>query len=220
MRQFAVIGIGRFGGVLATELHRMGHEVLVIDKSEEVIQKISNIIDYAVVADATDENALRSLGIKNFDVVIVAVGSDVEANIMVSLILKDMGVECVLAKAQTDHHAKVLEKIGVDKIVFPERDMGERIAASISSSNVLDYIELSSEYSITEYSLFKAWEGKTIRELNIGERYGVTVLALKKANEPDKIEVSPSRDTLLSKGDILVLIGTDANLGKIERKHS
>lgn len=220
MRQFAVIGIGRFGGVLATELHRMGHEVLVIDKSEEVIQKISNIIDYAVVADATDENALKSLGIKNFDVVIVAVGSDVEANIMISLILKDMGVDCVLAKAQTDHHAKVLEKIGVDKIVFPERDMGERIAASISSFNVLDYIELSSEYSITEYSLFKDWEGKTIRELNIGERYGVTVLALKKANEPDKIEVSPSRDTLLNKGDILVLIGTDANLGKIERKHS
>ena len=142
MRQFVVIGIGRFGGAIAETLSRLGHEVLAIDTDEEVIQKISDKVTHAVAADATDESVLKSLGVRNFDVAVVAIGSDIQSSIMTTLMLKELGIRYVVAKAQNELHARVLMKIGADKIVFPERDMGERVAHNLISSNILDYIEL------------------------------------------------------------------------------
>jgi trk system potassium uptake protein TrkA len=126
MRQFAVIGLGRFGTSLARRLAEMGREVLVIDNSEERIQDVSDVVTQAVRVDATDEEALKALGIRNFDVVIVAIGEDIQASIMVTLILKDLGVKCVIAKALNELHRMVLEKLGADKVIFPERDMAVR----------------------------------------------------------------------------------------------
>lgn len=141
--QYAVIGLGRFGSSLSQELTQLGHEVLGIDRDEEKVDEMSDKLTHTVVADATDEEVLRSLGVRNFDCAVVAIGDNIQASIMAAILLKELGVKTVVAKALTDQHAKVLEKIGVDRIIFPERDMGVRVAHQLVSPNLLDYIELS-----------------------------------------------------------------------------
>lgn len=148
--QYAVIGLGRFGSSLATTLHQAGNEVLAIDRNEERIEEYKDHVTYAVVADSTDEEALKSVGIRNFDAVIVAIGDDIQASILTVLILKELEVKKVVAKAINKRHGQVLYKVGADWVVFPERDMGERVATQLMSPNVLDYIELAKDYSIKE----------------------------------------------------------------------
>lgn len=215
MKQFAVIGLGRFGTSVAKTLHLMGYEVLAIDESQERIQEIVNNVTHAIEADATDENALKALGIRNFDVVIVAIGHDIQSSILITVILKELGVKYVVAKAQTELHGKVLVKVGADKVVYPERDMGVRVAHSLVSSNVLDHIELSPEHSILEVVAPETLVGKTLRQSALRAVYGVTVMAIKRGRD---LIVSPSADEPVEENDILVVIGENDRLHNVERE--
>jgi len=217
MKQFIVIGIGRFGKAVAERLYELGHEVLAIDTDEDTIQRVSEKVTHAVTADATDENVLKSLGVRNFDVGVVAIGSDIQSSIIVTLMLKEMGVGYIVAKAQNDTHAKVLLKIGADRVVFPERDMGERVAHNLIGTNILEYIELSEEHSIIEYATLQSWIGKDLRDLNLRAKYGVTVVAMRNRNE-ESINVSPKADTKIKEGDIIIVVGSNDDLRKLERK--
>ncbi len=215
VKQFAVIGIGRFGASVATTLYEMGHDVLAIDNDEERVESIIDRVTHAVVADSTSETALKSLGITNFDVVIVSIGKDIQASILTTLILKEMKVKYVVAKARTALHGKVLQKTGADRIVFPERDMGVRVAHSLVASNILDFIELSPDFSIVEIIAPEDMWGKSLRELDLRAKYGVTVLAIRSADR--KINISPGAGDRLAAGDMLVVVGNNECIHKLGR---
>ena len=163
--------------------------------------------------DATDESALRTLGLRNFDVAVVTIGSNIQASVMVTLLVKDLGVKYIIAKGQSDLHAKVLYKIGADRVVLPEKDMGVRVAHNLVSASILDYIELSPDYSIMEMKALEEWNGKNLTELKLRSRYGINVMAIKK---DDDINISPSADEVISSDDIIVAIGSAEDLAKIE----
>ncbi len=213
-KQFAVIGMGRFGSSVATSLYRLGYEVLAIDKDEDRIEDVLNQVTHAVQADGTDEEALRAIGIRNFDVVVVAIGQDIQASILTSLILKEMGVEMLVVKAQTELHGKVLTKIGADKVIFPERDMGMRVAHHLISPNILDYIELSEDYSIVEIHVTPRMVGKSLRDLDIRAKYGCNVMAIK---TQDRMNIAPRAEDVIQKDDVLVVVGSNEDLRKFER---
>lgn len=213
-RQFIIIGLGRFGSSIAKTLYALGNDVLAIDESEEIVQEISDTVTHAVQADATDENVLKSLGIRNFEVAVIAIGSDIQSSIMATLLIKEMGVKYVIAKAQNELHAKVLYKIGADRVVFPERDMGIRVAHNLFSSNILDYIELSPDYNIVELAALSKWEGKSLKELDLRSSYGINVMAIKRSGD---INVSPGAEDTINRGDILVVIGSNEDVSRIEK---
>ena len=215
MKQFMIIGCGRFGSSIATTLFKLGHEVMVIDLDEERIQDIAEEVTYAVQADVSDENVLMELGISNFDVVIVSIGSNYQASIMATLIAKESGVKKVVAKAHDSLHGKVLAKIGADKIIYPERDMGVRVAHNLVSSNILDFIELSPDYSILEITALEQWINKSLKELRLPTNYGINVMAIKRGSN---INVSPYANDIILKGDVLVVIGNTVDIEKIEQK--
>ncbi|HBQ28406.1 potassium uptake system protein [Peptococcaceae bacterium SCADC1_2_3] len=215
MKQFAVIGLGRFGSSLARALSRMGYEVLAIDTNEENVNDITDEITYAVQMDALEENALKSTGIRNFDTVIVAIGQDIQASILVTVMLKEMGVKKVIAKAQTELHGKVLEKVGADLVVFPERDMGERLAHTlIAADNIMDLINLSPDYSIIELKTPPGFIGKTLQETALRKEYGITVIAIRRGLE---VIISPEAKQVIRENDILVTIGRNEKLKRLER---
>ncbi|MDT3698553.1 MAG: TrkA family potassium uptake protein [Thermincola sp.] len=215
MKQFAVIGLGRFGSSVAKTLTAQGYEVLAIDDDQGRIQEIAPIVTHAIQADAKDEQTLKAIGIRNFDVVIVAIGQDIQASILVTVLLKELGVKYVVTKATNDLHGKVLTKVGADKVVYPERDMGARVAHSLVSSNVLDHIEISPDYSILEVIAPESLVGKNLKESGLRARLGVTILALRRGKE---IIVSPSPDVPIQENDILVAIGENNNLRSIEQE--
>lgn len=212
-RQFAVIGIGRFGASVAAKLYEMGYDVLAIDTSESRIDGIVDRVTHAVVADSTSETALKSLGISNFDVVIVAIGQDIQASILTTLVLKEMGVKQIVTKALTEQHGKVLQKIGADRIVFPERDMGIRVANNLAVTNVLDFIELSPDFSIVEFIATDEMVGKSLKELDLRARFGVNVLAIRTADK--NISVSPSASDKIEAGDLLIMVGENTSLQRM-----
>lgn len=213
-QDFAVIGLGRFGGSVCEELSRQGMEVLALDISEEKINEFRDIASYAVIADATDEVTLKELGIQNIDHVIVAIGDDIQANILTTVILTDLKIEKITVKAQNDYHAKILHKIGVNHVVHPERDMGRRIAHSIMSQNILDYLELSDKHSIVEVKVGKKMLGKTLLNLDIRAKYGCNVIGIKQG---EHINVSPTASQVLKRDDVLIIIGADKDLDKFEK---
>ena len=212
-KQFIVIGLGRFGSSVAETLYSLGNDVLAVDHDEDVIQNISNKVTHAIQVDADDENSLRALGIRNFDCAVISIGSDIQSSILATLLVKELGVKHVVAKATTALHAKVLYKIGANRVVFPERDMGVRVAHNLVSSNILDYIELSPEYSIAEVVSPVEWHNKTLRELNVRAQYGINVMAIKRNND---IDVSPLADNVIEPGDIIVAIGSIQELNTLE----
>lgn len=214
-RDFAVIGLGRFGGSICSTLAAQGKEVLAIDKSEERVNEYAKIASQAIVGDATDEDVLKSIGIRNFDHVVVAIGEDIQSSILTTLILKELGVRNITVKAQNDYHEKVLRKIGADHVVHPERDMGVRIANSMISSNVLDYLALSDEHSIVEFVAKEKLSGHTILELDIRKRYGITIVAIKRDSE---MIVLPQANEMIQLNDILVIIGNDSDIDKFKRR--
>lgn len=213
MKSFAVIGCGRFGGSVARTLHGLGHEVLAIDLSEDIIREIADEVTYAVQADVMDESVLTELGLSNFDVVVVGIGTDIEASIMATLVVKELGVKRIIAKALSDLHGKVLTKIGADSIVFPERDMGARVAHNLTSKSVLDFIELSPEHSILEIKTLKKWENHTLAELKISKKYGINIITIKRG---DDLIVSPTGDEVIKQDDVLVVIGNIENIKRLE----
>ncbi|SFK76477.1 trk system potassium uptake protein TrkA [Paenibacillus sp. 1_12] len=213
--QYAVIGLGRFGSSLARELIKLGHEVLGIDQDEEAVDEMSEVLTHVVVADSTDEEVLRSLGIRNFDCVIVAIGSDIQSSILTAILLKDIGVTTVVTKALSELHGKVLNKIGVDRVIFPERDMGIRVAHQLVSPNLLDFIELSRDYTIAELSVSKRMSGRTLKDLNLRDKYGCSIVAI---NKKEGVIIAPTANDLLEERDIMVIIGTNSQIESFENE--
>jgi len=212
-KQFAVIGLGRFGTSVAKTLSALGHDVLAMDKNEHAVQVIMQDVTQAVQADARDEETLRALGVRNLDVAIVAIGDDLEANILITLMLKEMGIPYVVAKAQSVQHGKVLEKIGADKIVYPEQDMGIRLANNLIRTNVMDFIELSLDFSIFEIIAPAQFVNKTLGKLNLRAVYKINVVAIKKGKE--KIVIAPGANEVVEEKDILVIVCNKKALEKL-----
>ncbi|CAI3407704.1 TrkA family potassium uptake protein [Enterococcus cecorum] len=194
-----------------------GQEVLAIDSNEERVNEYMNIATHAVVGNAQDESTLRSLGIRNFDHVIVAIGEDIQASILVTLMVKEMGVPNVLAKAQNEYHAKVLERVGADRVVHPERDMGVRIAHNLVSRNILDFIELSDEFSLAEIKVSNPkFFNKSLIEVNFRQRFGLTVVAIRRAD--GQVVVSPPANEIVCENDNLLVIGSTVNVDNLDEK--
>lgn len=224
MKQFAVIGLGRFGSAVARTLSEKGYEVLVIDSNEQWVQDVSEYVAHAVTIDATDEKALKAVGIENVDCVIVAIGADVEASILVTVTLKEIGIREIVARAVTEIHGKVLEKVGATKVVFAERDMGVRLANALVSPEIIEHIDLSPEYSIFEVAPPKDFIGKSLRELDVRAKYNLNVIAIKRKvkiksekgfEEGERINISPSANDVVAEGDKLIVIGTDESMAKL-----
>lgn len=215
-QNFAIIGLGRFGGSLCETLIEAGQEVLAIDRDEDRINAYMNIATHAVVANAIDEATLRSLGLRNFDHVIIAIGEDIQASILVTLMAKEMGVPNVTAKAQNEYHAKVLYKIGADRVVHPERDMGIKVAHNLVSKNILDYLELSDEYSLAEVKVTNPkFFDKNLMELNFRQKFGLNIVAIRRG---ERLIISPLAEELVLKNDCLLLIGADEDVERLDNK--
>ena len=212
-KQFVVIGLGRFGTSVAKTLSALGHDVLAVDKNEHAVQVLMQDVTQAVQADARDEETLRALGVRNVDVAIVAIGDDLEANILMTLMRKEMGIPYVVAKAQSVQHGKVLERIGADKIVYPEQDMGIRLANNLIRTNVMDFIELSLDFSIFEIIASAKFVNKTLGKLNLRAVYGINVVAIKKG--ADQIVIAPGANEVIEEKDILVIVCNKKALCKL-----
>nr|WP_106783933.1 TrkA family potassium uptake protein [Lysinibacillus timonensis] len=214
-KEFVVIGLGRFGGSIVQELVRLGADVMAIDAHAERVDEYAKIATQAIIADSTDEEVIKSLGIRNFEHVIVAIGENIQASILTTLILKELGVKQVTVKAQNDYHAKVLKRIGADYIIHPERDMAIRLANNMMSHNVLDYLELSDEHSIMEIKANDRIAGFSILDLNIRANYGINIVGIKR---DDTIVISPNADEKILLGDILLVIGADVDINRFVKK--
>lgn len=225
MRQFAVIGLGRFGSSVARTLAGKGHQIIAVDINENITQDISDEVTQAVCLDATDEKALRSVGIQNVDVAIVGAGTNLEASILITLNLKEIGIKEIVCKAVNQDHRKVLEKIGATKVIQPEKEMGVRVANSLISTSVIEHIEISEESSIVELIPPKEFIGKSLREIDVRAKYGVNVIAVKrripsasKKGEEEIVNVSPKAEDIIKKGDILVVLGENENIEKLKKE--
>jgi trk system potassium uptake protein TrkA len=220
-KNFAVIGLGRFGFSVAKTLAKYGSEVIAIDNHEERVKKVSDFVTFAVQLDAMDEKALRSVGVQNVDTAIVSIGENIEASILVVMILKEMGINNIIAKAVTTLHGKVLENLGVKRIIFPERDMAMRVAHSLIRPKVLEQLELSEEYSIVELPTPANLIGKSIHESQLRNKYGVNLIAIKRKVTTEKgitketWNVNPLPTDTMQEADILVLIGLNDDLDKL-----
>lgn len=209
---FAVLGLGRFGSSVAVTLARMGHEVLAVDVDEEKVQAVANEVTHAAQADTTDESAMRALGMRNVDVAVVSIG-DLEASVLTTLVLRSQGIKHIVAKAVSDAHGRVLDKVGADKVVYPERDMGFRVAHNLVSGNFIDYLELAPGYSIVELIAPARFSGNSLRQLDLRARFGISIIAIRRG---ENIEIGPGADAVIEEGDILVVMGRDDMLESIE----
>lgn len=214
MKSYIVIGLGRFGSQVARQLYSLGCEVLAMDLSAELVQQISNDVTHAVVGDAQDKEVLKALGVRNLDCAIVAIGDDLAASVLATMNMKELGVPYVVCKAHDETHQKVLEKLGADRVVIPEQENGARLARSLSSPNVLDYIELSEEYGIVEVPVPNAWCEKTLKELNVRAKLGANIIAIRRDG---KINVSPAADFMFCAGDVVVVLGDSETLEKVQK---
>jgi trk system potassium uptake protein TrkA len=227
MKQFVVIGLGRFGKSIAQALSEKNFEVLAIDENEDRIKEMEGIVSQAVVMDATDDKALKELGVADFDTAIVSMGETVEDSIMITLSLKEMGLRQVIVKAKSELHSKILKRVGADRIIFPEREMAERLAESLASPKIFDFIELSKIHGIIEIVVPKKFVNKTLGDLKLREKYKVSAIAIKRKvpiTKPDgstdfkeEVVIGPGGDSELISGDILILLGKNTDLDKIEK---
>ncbi len=213
MSEYAVIGMGRFGRSVAATLTQLGHQVMAIDKDEEALREVTDDVTHAVQIDSTDADALRSIGIGNFDAVVVAIGDFIQESILTTLLLKELGCKRIIAKAVDDLQAKVLERVGADLIVRPEREMGARIAHQLASPGVLDFMEVSPTFSIEELSVPDRLSGRSLKDLDLRARYGVSVLLIRRDGQ---LLISPDGETQLRAGDVLVVVGENKQLSKLE----
>ena len=214
MKSYLVIGLGRFGSQLARALCRQGCEVLAMDLSAELVSQVANDVTHAVVGDAQDKEVLKAVGAKEFDCGIIAIGGDLAASVLVTMNLKELGLPHIICKAHDETHRRVLEKLGADRVVIPEQEHAERLARSLSSHNVLDYIELSEEYGIIEIPAPASWSGKSLKELNVRAKLGLNILAIRREG---KINVSPGAEFTFAQKDILVVLGDRTALKKVQK---
>ena len=212
-KQYLVLGLGRFGTSVAKALYELGQEVLAVDSDEELVNNIAPHVTQALQLDATDEALLAGLGVKNFDAAIVSIGQNTRDSILVCVLLKELGVPTLIAKANDELHAKVLRKIGVDRVVFPERDMGVRLARSIISPGVLELMNLSDDYQIIEVLVPGKWVGNTIIGVDVRRRHGVNILAI---HRRDRFLVSPAADMLFESNDTLLVMGKKEDIERLD----
>jgi trk system potassium uptake protein TrkA len=219
-RAFAIVGLGRFGAAMSRTLAELGHDVIGIDSDADKVRSLADVVSLAMQLDATDERALLAAGIKDVDVAVVSIGENIEASLLVVTLLRELGIAEVVAKAVTPLHGRILEKLGVTRVVFPEREMAVRVAHSLVVPNVLDYIELSNEFSIVDVPAPAEFVGKTLREIGLRARFGLTTIAIKhppRAGERDTTNIAPGPDDVVQAGDILSLLGSNERLGQLDR---
>lgn len=214
MKSFLVIGLGRFGSEVARQLCAQGCEVLAMDVSSELVQQVADDVTHAVVGDAQDKEVLRALGAGNFDCAIVAIGGELAASVLATMNLQELNVPHIVCKAHDDTHRRVLEKLGANRVVIPEYEFAGKLARSLVSHNVLDYIELSPDYGILEVPAPKIWIGKTLKELNIRAKLGVNIIAVE---NNQKTNVSPAADYLIKSGDVMVVLGDNKALEAVQK---
>ena len=214
MKSYVVIGLGRFGSALARQLCKLGAEVLALDVKGDLVQQIANDVTHAVVGDAQDKEVLRALGVRNLDCAVIAIGDNLAASVLVTMNLKELGVPYIVCKAHDETHRKVLEKLGANRVIIPEYEYAQRLARTLNSHNVLDYIELSEDFGILDVPAPKAWIGKTLRELNVRAKLGVNIIAVENNG---KTNVSPAADYAVQEGDTLVVLGDNVALEKVQK---
>ena len=218
-RQFGVIGLGRFGSAMATALADLGHDVIGVDGDPERVRQLADVITQAIELDATDERALRAAGIQDVDVAVVSIGENIESSLLVVMQLHELGIKKIVAKAVTPLHGRILEKLGVSRVIFPEREMAIRVAHSLVMTNVLDYIELSRDFSIIELPAPETFVGRTLKQLELRPRFGLTLIAIKRrptAGGPEVTTVAPTADEMIQAGDVLALLGTNDRLNRLD----
>ena len=214
MKSYVVIGLGRFGSTLARQLCKLGAEVLAMDVHNDLVQQVADDVTHAVVGDAQDKDVLRALGVRDFDCAIVAIGTNLAASVLTVMNLQELGVPYIICKAHDETHSRVLQKLGVNKVVIPEQENAARLARSLNSHNVLDYIELSEDYGILELPAPRSWIGKSLKELNIRAKLGVNIIAVENGQ---KTNVSPSADYTIGAGDIMVVLGDNYSLEAVQK---
>ncbi len=217
MKQFLVIGLGNFGYYLATHLYEKGHDVMAIDNNSNLVQKIKNQVTQAIVADATDVNVMISLGVQEIDTAVVSIGSVLSNSILAVLNLQEVGIKHIVAKAINEPHKRILEKLGVNEIPFPEKDNAISMAERLDNPNLIDYLPFLEGYGIIELAVPKSFVGKTLKQINLTNRFGVQIVAIK-GLVPETMQFIPKADFILKGSDILILLGTDEGLEKL--KHS
>lgn len=211
-RQVIVVGLGRFGAALAVTLTRVGHEVLAIDVDARRVREVAEEVTHAVRADGTDEEVLKQLGVGAFDAAFVGVSSNVEQSVLATMLLKRLGVPLVIAKAQTTIQGEVLAKVGADRVVYPERETGDRLAHAFTVRNAVDYMALGPEYGISKLTPPPGYAGRTVRELALGERFKVALLAIERAAQ---VIINPGAEERIAATDLLVVAGADDDVERI-----
>lgn len=214
MKNYLVVGLGRFGSEIARKLYSFGCEVMAVDTHSDLVQQISSEVTHAVVADARDKEVLRALGAREFDCAVVAIGGSLADSVLATMNLKELGVPYVVCKAHDETHRQVLRKLGADQVVIPEQENAARLAKSLSTPNVLDYIELSDEYGIVESPVPQKWLGKSLRELNVRAKLGVNILAIRRDGG---INVAPGADFVFQQDDVVVVLGDTAALNAVQK---
>jgi trk system potassium uptake protein TrkA len=219
-KQFGVIGLGRFGSAMALTLTELGHDVIGVDGDESRVQQLADVITHALQIDATDEKALRSAGIHEVQVAVVSIGENIESSLLVVMQLRELGIKTIVAKAVTPLHGRILEKLGVSRVIFPEREMAIRIAHSLVMPNVIDYIELSRDFSFVEVPAPDAFVGRTLKQLELRPRLGLTLIAIKrKANDTGAVvtNIAPAADETIRTGDVVALLGSNERLSQLDQ---
>ena len=211
--QFAVIGLGRFGSAVAKKLFALGKDVMVVDNDEDKINEIENEVTHAIVADASEPNVLKSIGIGNFDCVIICTGGDFEASVMATIICKELGVQHIVAKAHSDIHKQVLSKIGADMVIFPEKDMGIKLATMLVNPTMLDTMDINDSFQLAEIKTPKAWAESKLNELNLRRKYGLNVIFIK--CQDGTVIVTPGPETILHAEDGLVICGSKHDIARV-----
>ena len=214
MKSYFIIGLGLFGEALARNLCKLGAEVLAMDLRNDLVQLVANDVTHAVVGDAQDKSVLRALGAADFDCAVVAIGDDLAASVLTVMNLQELGVKQFVCKAHDETHRRVLERLGVERVLIPEQEHAQRVARSLVHHNVLDYIELSEEYGILDVPAPKSWIGKTLKELNVRAKLGVNIIAVE---SDKKTNVSPAADYMIREGDIMMVLGDTYSLEAVQK---
>lgn len=218
MKSFVVIGLGRFGQAVAEQLIALGGEVLAIDNDMSTVNEIANDVTQAVCADAKDENVLKTLGVRNYDCAVIAIGDNISDSVLITMNVKELGIKNIVCKAKDAQHKRVLERIGADSVIIPEYEAGKKMAYSLISQRMIDIIDISSEYSIVDINVPKSWIGKTIEQLSVRKKYGVNIVAIKNGNDENDVTINPAPDYAFRETDIVALVGKSQHIRKISEK--
>ena len=215
MKSILVIGMGRFGRHLAKKMFDLGNDVMIVDKDSEIFEQLAEKFTDSYIGDCTNEGVIRSLGVKHFDLCFVTIGEDFQSSLVITSLLKRFDAKCVIAKANQNIQAELLLKIGADEVVYPEREIAEKLAVRYNARNIFDYIQLTSEYSIYEIPVLQSWIGKTIMEVDVRRKYRVNIIAVKKKNSLNPL---PGADYIFKPDEHIVVIGKATDVFKINAK--